>query len=266
MDQEILVPTPESIEFSHEPAGIGSRFVASVVDSLLQAVMIMGAALIAGVWSLPLRSITSSIDPWAAAVMVIMIFLIFWGYYIFFEMVWNGQTPGKRAAGIRVLKEGGYPVGFLDSVVRNLLRPIDFLPFFYGVGAIVVFCNSRCKRIGDFAAGTIVVKEQQIEMPHSLRASYVPIHKDAAIEGQKLTNLYKLSQTELEIVRQFITRRHSIQQSARSSLARKIAKPLIKKLELRPELIAGHEEEFLEKIAADYRKLTERGETTRYTL
>jgi uncharacterized RDD family membrane protein YckC len=256
MDQEISVPTPESVEFSHEPAGIGSRFVATTMDIALQITVILGLALIFGMSSFSLRSISALLTTWAAAATVLLIFLVFWGYYIFFEMLWNGQTPGKRAAGIRVLKDGGYPIGFLDSAVRNLLRPIDFLPFFYGVGAVVVFLNSGCKRVGDFAAGTIVVKERRIEMPRSLTSQAAESHEDVMIGGQRLTNIYELSEAEFDIVRQFMIRRHKIQKKARSDLAKKIASPLVRKLGLQPELIAGREEEFLEKLAAAYAKIT----------
>lgn len=258
MDQEISVSTPESVEFSYEPAGIGSRFVASILDTALQAVILLGIALVFGMQSLPLKSISSVLNTWAAAATVLLAFLVFWGYYIFFEMLWNGQTPGKRTARVRVLKDGGYPLGFLDSVVRNLLRPIDFLPFFYGVGAVVVFLNGRCKRVGDFAAGTIVVKEQRVEMPSSLRSLYLSVpqsQEDMVIGGQRF-NIYQLSESEFHVVRQFMIRRSTIRRGARSALARKIARPLIKKLGLKPELIRGREEELLEKIASAYGELT----------
>ncbi len=253
MEQEITVSTPESVQYSHEPAGIGSRFVASIIDTALQVTIIMGVAAIFGLWSsLPLRSPFSVLSTWATAASVFLVFVIFWGYYILFEVRWNGQTPGKRAVGIRVLKDGGYPIGLLDSVVRNLLRPVDFLPVFYGIGTAVVFFNSRCKRLGDFAAGTIVVKERRVEMPHSLSSFTVQSQEDMVINGQRLTNIYRLSEAEFDMVRQFMIRRHAIQKDARLALAKKIVRPLVKKLELQLELIDGREEEFLEKIARVY--------------
>ena len=126
---------------------------------------------------------------------------------------------------------------------------------FYGVGAVVVFLNSRCKRVGDFAAGTIVVKERRMEMPRSLSFSGPQSQENVVIGGQRLTNIHKLSEAELDVVRSFITRRHAIQKDARLALARKIARPLIKKLRMQSELINGREEEFLEKIARAYGKL-----------
>jgi uncharacterized RDD family membrane protein YckC len=260
MDQEISVSTPESVDFSHEPAGIGSRFIASVVDIALQISVILGIAIISGAWSLLGGTLFSGLKTWMAAVTVFLVFLVFWGYHIIFETMWNGQTPGKRAVKIRVLKDGGYPIGFLDSVVRNLLRPVDFLPFFYGVGAVVLFCNNRCKRIGDFAAGTIVVKERKIEIPRSLSSSVAQPDEDVVIAGQRLIGIYKLSEAEFDVVRRFMVRRHAIQKSARSALAKEIAAPLIRKLGLSPESISGREEEFLEKLARAYGKWLTRGE------
>ena len=254
MDQEISVSTPESVLFSHEPAGVGSRFVAGTIDIGIQLAMIMGVTIISGAWSLPLETISSVLSAWSSAATVILMFLIFWGYHILFEMLWNGQTPGKRAAGVRVLKDGGYPVGFLDSVVRNLLRLIDFLPFFYGVGALVVLCNSKCKRIGDFAAGTIVVKERGIAMPRSLDSVAAGFYDDVHFDGQRLANMHALSEAEFNVVRQFMERRHSIQKDARLALARKIAAPLTKKLGLQLEMVNGREEELLESIAKAYGK------------
>ena len=249
MNQEISIPTPESLEFSHEPAGIGSRFFASLIDGIVQSAMMVGLLLIAGLGS-PLRS--SNLSTWGNAAVILLFFLIFWGYHIIFETLWNGQTPGKRAAGLRILKDGGYPISFLDSVVRNLLRPVDFLPLFYGAGAIVVMSNSRCKRVGDFAAGTIVVKERRIGMPHSLASQEREPCEIVEIAGKKLYNVNELTEKEFNVVRQFMARRHSIQKSARAALARKIARPLVKKLDLPPKLILGREEEFLEKLARAY--------------
>ena len=260
MDQEISVSTPESVDFSHEPAGIGSRFIASVVDFAIQISVILGIAIISGAWSLIGGARFSGLGTWTAAAPVFLIFLLFWGYHIVFEMLWNGQTPGKRAVRLRILKDGGYPIGFLDSVVRNLLRPVDFLPFLYGVGAVVVLCNSRCKRIGDFAAGTIVVKERRIEVPRSLSSSAAKADEDVVIAGQRLTGIYKLSEAEFDVVRKFMVRRHAIQKSARSALAKEIAAPLVRKLELSPESISGREEEFLEKLARAYGKWVARDE------
>src|SRR4029078_5649079 len=81
------------------------------------------------------------------------------GYYMVFEILWNGQTPGKRLVGVRVMRENGYPIRPVDAVIRNLVRIVDWLPATYGIGVLTMLLNKRSKRLGDFASGTIVVRE-----------------------------------------------------------------------------------------------------------
>ena len=93
------------------------------------------------------------------AASVLGAFVVTSGYFMVFEIIWNGQTPGKRVLGVRVIRESGYPLRPVDSVVRNVVRIVDWLPFFYGIGVLVMLFNGRSRRLGDFAAGTIVVRE-----------------------------------------------------------------------------------------------------------
>jgi len=86
-------------------------------------------------------------------------FVITSGYFMVFEILWNGQTPGKRLVGLRVIRESGYPIRPVDAVIRNLVRIVDWLPLVYGVGVLVMLLNQRSRRLGDFASGTIVVRE-----------------------------------------------------------------------------------------------------------
>src|SRR5690606_14075457 len=94
------------------------------------------------------------------ALYALLNFLIFWGYYVLFEYLWNGQTPGKRLVKIRVARTDGNPAGFVEVVIRNLVRVVDFLPTGYGLGLLVMFFSPQARRLGDFAAGTLVVKER----------------------------------------------------------------------------------------------------------
>jgi uncharacterized RDD family membrane protein YckC len=94
-------------------------------------------------------------------VVMVLAFVLEWGYYVLFETIAGGRTIGKRALGLRVVKEGGYPIGFIDSVLRNLLRGADILPFFYVVGLFAMAGDSRFRRIGDRVAGTLVVVEEK---------------------------------------------------------------------------------------------------------
>ena len=95
------------------------------------------------------------------AIAVLLIFVLLWGYFIFFELTWNGQTPGKRAAGVRVLTSRGEPVTLVHTLVRNVLRIVDALPSFYMVGVISILVTRRSQRLGDLAAGTVVVRERR---------------------------------------------------------------------------------------------------------
>ncbi len=111
---------------------------------------------------IPLAELLADAEQWAVAVAVLLSFAFYSGYFIVFEWVMNGQTPGKRVMGIRVIKDGGYALRFLDSLVRNLLRVVDFLPFGYGVGLATVLLTARSQRLGDLAAGTLLVHQEQV--------------------------------------------------------------------------------------------------------
>jgi hypothetical protein len=91
--------------------------------------------------------------------MVLIFFVVFWGYFMLFETLWSGQTPGKRAGRLRVIRRDGQPVGASEVLIRNLVRIVDFLPGFYGIGLVVMFIDKEARRLGDMAAGTIVVRE-----------------------------------------------------------------------------------------------------------
>src|SRR5581483_821088 len=180
--------TPENVVVHYDLAGVGSRFLAAAIDTLIPGTLIIlillavsaagGLALASGA----LRDVSSfqasSVGIWLVAVLLLVNFLLLWGYYVAFELLWNGQTPGKRAVGLRVLRDSGYALGFFDSLIRNLLRLVDFLPLYYGIGVLTMVIDSRWRRLGDLAAGTIVVKERS-----SLRAAdFLPaaVSNDAA--------------------------------------------------------------------------------------
>ena len=133
MSREILVVTPENIEIEYELAGIGSRFLANLLDSFLQIAIYAGiwivVGIVAGILTLAASTVARSFGAFFAgtgmAFALIAGFLVLWGYYIYFETVWNGQTPGKRQLGLRVIRDGGYPINIYAAIVRNLLRVMD---------------------------------------------------------------------------------------------------------------------------------------------
>ncbi len=161
MSDTYKIVTPENIEIDYEIAGIGSRFLAIALDTIIQWLMIGGV--LTSLNMLKLSALQSKITSWShsltGAILIALILVILIGYYIILESVMNGQTIGKKLVNIRVRREGGYALSFWNVLLRNVIRMIDFLPFCYGLGLLAMFFNKKAKRFGDIAAGTIVVKE-----------------------------------------------------------------------------------------------------------
>ncbi len=182
------VETPESVAFAYTVVGIGNRSLAAILDAAILAVLnVLLLSLVAGL----LSSLEGPINApeqtawmqeqteWVAglilALVLLLHFLLNAGYFVLFELLWNGQTPGKRWVGIRVIRQGGRPVDFLSVVVRNLVRVVDFLPLSYLVGLTVMWVDSQARRLGDLAAGTLVVKDQApLTLERVLTASRKP--------------------------------------------------------------------------------------------
>ncbi|MEA2576288.1 MAG: hypothetical protein QOH93_3586 [Chloroflexia bacterium] len=178
MDEQLTISTPEQVAFQYEMAGIGSRFVAALLDHLILGVavlLISCAAMMIGFAGL-VSSATSGDDAAGGvflvlAILTLVIFLLIWGYFVVFETVWNGQTPGKRAGRLRVIRYNGQPIGGGEAMVRNLVRLVDFMPGFYGVGLLSMFIDKNARRLGDFAAGTIVIREGEQTRLHDVRVN-----------------------------------------------------------------------------------------------
>ncbi|MBA3872309.1 MAG: RDD family protein [Anaerolineae bacterium] len=150
---KLSIDTPENILLDAEIAGFGSRFVAALTDYIIISILLVGMT-----WLFISSNIKGSA---ILAFYYISIFLITWGYHLIFELVWNGQTPGKRRAGIRIIQSNGLPVTVNAILIRNIIRLFDFLPFFYGLGLVMLFATKRTQRLGDLAARTVVIREQR---------------------------------------------------------------------------------------------------------
>ncbi len=232
---DYAVLTPERVSLEYGIAGIGSRGGAAIIDTLIQAValVVLGAA---GVAAGALVGIASGrfAEAFVIAALALGGFVVTAGYYLVFEIVWNGQTPGKRTLGIRVIRENGYPVRPVDAVIRNVVRIADWLPFFYGIGILVMLFNKRSRRLGDFAAGTIVVREGA-RQTHSQVAAASPAESLGVA----------LSSFDATLVRDFLIRRGSMDEVARRELGRRLAAALAQRYGL-----AQHEdaEAFLQRL------------------
>src|SRR5215210_5522485 len=153
LDDELVIETPERVELHYVLANVGNRFLAAAIDHLLQAATIFAVVMIVGVTSR--WQFLQGVGVWTVAIMVLVVFAIIWGYFVVFETLWSGQTPGKRIMKLRVIREDGRPVRFFEAFVRNLLRLIvDLSPFpSYAIGVVSIIFSARSKRVGDFVAG-----------------------------------------------------------------------------------------------------------------
>jgi uncharacterized RDD family membrane protein YckC len=164
-DEYLHIDTPENVAFDYQVAGIGSRFLAALIDTililLLQALVnVVLFLLLTSMFGNPLLWDTSSAVGWTVALFGLIAFAFLWGYYVFFEMKWNGQSPGKRKVGLRVIRTDGMPITLTESLIRNLVRLVDFLPTYYGLGVVTMFINEQARRLGDLAAGTVVIHDR----------------------------------------------------------------------------------------------------------
>ena len=230
-DEMLNIDTPENVAFGYNVAGIGSRFLAALADTtiivLLQLIVIGASA-----FALNAAKLMDSLGGWASAIFSLLAFLLFWGYYIFFEMLWNGQSPGKRWVGLRVIRTDGRPVTLAESIIRNLVRLIDFMPFGYGIGVVSMFINDQARRLGDLAAGSLVVHdggEISIQSIASQRPIAIPI--DLPWLNPDLP-LERLQQQDIQMLEDFLSRRSELANA--SFLAIQILKRLYQRMDFDP--------------------------------
>lgn len=224
--------TPEHIEVDFDLAGPGSRFCAWLLDAVIIGALLAGLALLqmALLPEMTEAAATEGADwsdravRWTTAVLVLIAFLILIGYFVFFEMLMRGQSPGKRAAKLRVMRDDATPITLVDSLLRNLLRIVDFVPIFYGLGGLVSLLHPRHKRLGDLAAGTIVVKERALD--YRAETDRRQEEADASDSWDGATLGGELSAQERKLLRGFLDRRTELSPEKRVELAEKLARPL----------------------------------------
>ncbi|MHB8147440.1 MAG: RDD family protein [Vulcanimicrobiaceae bacterium] len=221
MDRLLDVRTPESIAFSYELAGLGSRALAVLIDLLVQialvALLFWGLIFAAGHLPAAHRA-APEVERFArnaaVGILIFIVFAIFFGYYIVLEALWNGQTIGKKALGIRVVRDGGYPIDWGASLIRNLVRVGEVVVGSYALSAICALLSHENKRIGDIAAGTIVVRDAPVTM--ALPAFEFPAEPVYAATGY-------VSGEERALIHRFIERRDTLQNDRRRELAAQLA-------------------------------------------
>jgi uncharacterized RDD family membrane protein YckC len=247
---ELRIDTPEQIALELPLAGIGSRFLALAIDTLIQSVFYLITALIF-IFTLPLGSSVFMFLPrlLGPALAIFILFAIYWGYFAFFESIWSGQTPGKRYAGIRVIKESGRPINAFDAIGRNLMRAVDGLPGIYGIGLACMMCNQQSRRLGDFVAGTVVVHEKPTE---DARPSWnTSEHVSPPILATS-PDLVQVTPEELVLIETYLHRRWELDPGVRVNTALQIANRIKSKTGLQPEP-SQHVDDFLEEAAKKIR-------------
>jgi uncharacterized RDD family membrane protein YckC len=232
---QLSIDTPELVAIEMPLAGIGSRFIALLVDYLIWfagfTVLLVLLAIFLKPGSLGVLGIP---EQWAVAIVIFLVFLLNWGYFTLFEAFWNGRTPGKRVARIRVIQRSGRAIGLFESMARNLVRYVDQVPLFYAVGVIAIFVTRQHQRLGDLAAGTLVVRDREEEAPlwgdsgartftAQIFAPGAPLPEPHTAITLPATGIVKLSTADLEVLEGFFSRRLDMSLATRQVLAQRIA-------------------------------------------
>lgn len=230
-------------------AGIGSRFLAMAIDTLIQTGVALAIVIVVTVLGVSgaLAGWLRVGSAWMAAAVMASFFLLYFGYFAFFEIVWNGQTPGKRRVGLRVIKNSGRPLTPAETLARNFLRIVDQLPAFYGLGILVALLNRQNKRIGDFVAGAIVIRETPFA---EVRPAWQPAPQHDQPAGSPWAA--RISVDDLKLIEAFLQRRFELAPDIRSRMAAEILNRVRGEL---PELPArgASVESTLEDIARERR-------------
>jgi len=244
--EKLTIETPEQIDLEFPVAGLGSRGMALLLDTLIQGMVVMVVVLLVELISPDLTRYWVTAGKWMTAVTIFFFFCLYWGYFAIFEGFWNGQTPGKRQAQIRVITASGRPITIFEAMARNFLRVVDS-QLAYVVGAIAIVMDKKNRRLGDMVAGTVVVHELQ-EQGDSYW--YAQQSTDPVAASAEAINA--MSEQEFQLIETFLNRRLDIPNLQRLQTARDIAERFGARLNVAPE-DRPSPETFLEELSRRYR-------------
>lgn len=243
--EHFAVVTTEKVPFTYRVAGIGARFLAWLVDWLLIVLLTVGGMLF-------LAQFDRAREGVGSGAVVLWMFALTWGYFLIFEWLWLGQTPGKRVLGIRVIQERGAGISFLQAAIRNVVRSVDAIPLILGVplcvlGFGVMAGNTRHRRLGDFAAGTLVVHVER--QGRLIRALHEHTTADQFSDAPTRQRLLQLSKDQKQTLLDLCLRRDQLRIADRAKLFRAVSEHLQAALALKP---AEHQsdEKFVLALAA----------------
>jgi uncharacterized RDD family membrane protein YckC len=254
--ESLKIQTPEHVGFRYVLAGLGTRSTAFLVDTVVRGLFILFiflAVVLLARW-LPQFDPTGIFaaipKSWFFALGVLAYGVVDLGYFLIFEALWSGQTPGKRMQKLRVIKVNGQPVGWLESSIRNILRAVDMLLGFYPLGLFVMFLSSRSQRIGDYAAGTVVIVERRRKVP--MNKTRLRPTSNMNLPELEL-HISTLEPKQYQVIRSFLQRREAMDATHRRELARLLTRRLMKRWGISPgEDIPA--EPFLEEIVEIYER------------
>ncbi|BAY08365.1 RDD family protein [Calothrix sp. NIES-2098] len=246
--------TPESVELEFTLAGIGNRAWALIIDYHILALILLAFYVIFWIFVVQLSDfwITvfgSNLGLWMIAIAFLIAFAIYAGYFVFFETLWQGQTLGKRFAKIRVVRDDGRPIGLQQAALRGLLRPIDEFLF---IGAFLIMLGRQEKRLGDFAAGTIVIQDQ---IP-TASATFTISEQAKSLHEQlsQIADLSPLLPDDFAVIREYLQRRSGMSVRARASLSLKLAQQVQAIINLEQIPAGAAPDVFLEAIYLAYKQ------------
>jgi uncharacterized RDD family membrane protein YckC len=266
---QLNIETPELVAIEMPLAGIGSRFIALLIDTLIWGAGLLVLGILAWLFRPAMQAFSNLSYQWTVAIVTLIMFLLNWGYFTLFEAFWNGRTPGKHVAKIRVIQRSGRPIGIFESMARNFVRYVDQIPFFYAVGVITMFVTRQHQRLGDLAAGTLVVRDREQESPlwgeTGARTFTAAVFSPRSGIGSAApephlslslpaTSVARLSSSDLEVLEGFFSRRLDLPIATREALGQRIAAAIQAKSGLEPPPGVSVET-FLEATARDLRDI-----------
>jgi uncharacterized RDD family membrane protein YckC len=248
----IKVRTPESVELEFTLAGIGNRTIALIVDYLIWGALLIGVLMVWLILSVQLQQYfpnTRNLEVWLTAISILLSFAIYTGYFVLFESLWHGQTPGKRYTKIRVIRDDGQPVGAAQAILRALVRPIDDIAF---IGMLLIILTKREKRLGDLIAGTLVVQEQRPISSANFKLS--PEADSLANQLLATQNVGSLLPDDFAVIREYLQRRSMLDNRAKNDLSLKLARQVRDLLEMKELPFEMTADLFLEAVYLAYQR------------
>lgn len=253
---QFQLQTPESVELEFTLAGIGNRALALLIDYVVLLISLFLFWVIYGFFSFQIIDILEqyvagdAVEMWLIAIASLISFFLYVGYFVIFETLGMGQTPGKYFTKIRVIQDNGRRAGLGQAIIRSLLRPVDDTLF---IGVFMITFGKREKRIGDWVAGTIVIQAEQAIAPTTFSIS--PPAEQLAQELHQVKQITELLPDEFATLREYLQRRHSLNPKARQRLSQQLTERIQSIIHLEQIPNQASSDTFLEAVYLAYQQI-----------